>query len=228
MNPLRLTPPQWRILRYLLTYSASAARVGFRADQLGERTSTRLDDLHDLADAEYIAGREHGSAWGPAPDVVHDVTNPRKLNVHLTAPGKKAAELLHAATDALLHLRVYGPLPSDFLQAEIGVPTDVLAQLEQVGYTTTTTSGSYAAWRDGHTVHVYRAVLRVEPSDTCTGCKGRTLAGATVWLNLRTADRYCDPCARRKNRVLVPSPLVTLTKLGRRYSDPGMVEVGSL
>ncbi|MEU4225993.1 hypothetical protein AB0F17_16990 [Nonomuraea sp. NPDC026600] len=227
-NPLRLTPSQWRIMRYLGSYSASATRVGFRADQLCEHTSTEPADLGDLADSGYIAGRERGSAWEPAPDVVRDATNPKRLNVHITTQGKKAATILEAATFALLHLRVHGSLPTDFLRGELGTDNDTLARLERCAYTQTI-PGDHLAWHEGSTVRVYQAQQRIDPHWTCTSCNALPRAGATIWVDITDApiDRHCDPCARRKAKVAVPSALVTLTKLGRRYSDPYMIEVGS-
>ncbi|MEU6997197.1 hypothetical protein [Nonomuraea sp. NPDC046570] len=152
MNPLRLTPPQWRTLRYLATYSATATRVGFLTKQLCAATGATDADLTGLADLGHITGRLHGSGDAPSPGTVRSARASRKLRIHLTPAGKSAAATVDAGYRALLHL-AYGPKPAQMLQHDAGVADDTLTQLHRHGLVHTVPGGGaplLALTRTGH------------------------------------------------------------------------------
>ncbi|MGN9786619.1 hypothetical protein ACTMTF_34720 [Nonomuraea sp. ZG12] len=132
MSPLKLTPPQWRVLRYLGTYYATATRVGFLTKQLRAATGATEADLTALADLGHIVGRLHGSADAPSPSTVHTARAHRKLRIHLTPAGKSAAATIDTAYRALVHLRAYGPHPAHTLH-DAGIGDDTLTQLDRHG-----------------------------------------------------------------------------------------------
>ncbi|MFI7707590.1 hypothetical protein [Nonomuraea sp. NPDC049480] len=134
MDPLRLTPGQWRTLRYLVTYTASAARVGFRASQLRERTGVTDDELGGLADLGHVAGRLHGSTESPLPSIVITARANAKLRIHLTNAGKKAAREITPALRALEMLLVYGPMTVEDVRHDAAVSDDMLERLFRRGY----------------------------------------------------------------------------------------------
>ncbi|MFI7228387.1 hypothetical protein ACIBO5_34650 [Nonomuraea angiospora] len=134
MEALRLTPGQWRALRYLATYSASAARVGFRATQLRERTGVTDDELGGLADLGHVAGRLHGSTESPLPSIVITARTNSKLRIHLTKSGKKAAREIAPAWRVVELLRDYGPLSVEDVRHDAGVDNDPLIRLDKLGF----------------------------------------------------------------------------------------------
>ncbi|MEU6788084.1 hypothetical protein ABZ912_53590 [Nonomuraea angiospora] len=133
MDPLRLTPCQWRALRYLAVYSTSASRVGFRASQLRERTGVSDDDLGGLADLGHIAGRLHGSTESPLPSIVITARAHPKLRIHLTKSGKRAAREIAAGLRALEMLHIYGPATVEDVRFDAGVSDDTLTRLFRLG-----------------------------------------------------------------------------------------------
>jgi hypothetical protein len=133
MEALRLTPCQWRALRYLVTYSASAGRVGFRASQLRERTGVTDDELGGLADLGHVAGRLHGSTESPLPSIVITARANPKLRIHLTKAGKKEAREIAAALRALEMLLVYGPMTVEDVRHDAAVSDDTLNRLFRLG-----------------------------------------------------------------------------------------------
>ncbi|MEO3799967.1 hypothetical protein [Nonomuraea sp. B1E8] len=139
MNLLRLPSAQWRVLRYLATYSVTATRVGFRATQLRKHTGADRADLVAVADLRYITGRLHKTQQ-TYPISMQTADNPL-LRVHLTKAGKTAADRLDAPYRALRYLRAYGPLPPATLQHGAGVSPDTLTELEALGYIETTPTG---------------------------------------------------------------------------------------
>lgn len=134
MDPLRLTPGQWRALRFLHTYSASAARIGFRATQLRERTGVTDDELGVLADLGHVAGRMHGDTAPPVRSIVITGRDSPKLRVHLTKAGKQAAREIAPAIRALEILLPHAPMTVDEVQHDAGVSGDTLERLFQRGH----------------------------------------------------------------------------------------------
>ncbi|GAA4952798.1 hypothetical protein HD597_009661 [Nonomuraea thailandensis] len=134
MDPLRFTPGQWRALRYLATYSASAARVGFRASQIWERTGVTGDELVELAGLGHVAGRLHGSTTPPTPGIAITARGNPKLRIHLTKPGKKAAHEIAPAWRVVELLRDRHPLTADDVENDAGVPSDTLTRLDTLGF----------------------------------------------------------------------------------------------
>jgi hypothetical protein len=209
MNPLRLTPPQWRILRYLTIYHTSAARTGFQAGGLCERTNTEPGDLIDLANACYIAGRSHGSNKPPHPDVVHAAIRHRNLRVHLTPLGKRAGQSIEIASRALTHLRTHGPQTIDALEENAGVDNDTLTLLQDRGL--------------------------IETTPCCPECgepaqHERPAAWTPAWGDAPTwshtdGEPLCPVVGSNGYEPATPGPAdhrTALTALGRRYSDPSI------
>jgi hypothetical protein len=133
MDPLRLTPGQWRALRYLHTYSTSAGRIGFRATQLRERSGVTDEELGGLADLGHVAGRLHGDSSAPAPSIVITARANAKLRIHLTKPGKQAARRIAPALRTLEILSIYGPMTVDDVENDAGADPDTLERLFRLG-----------------------------------------------------------------------------------------------
>ncbi|WP_219509303.1 hypothetical protein [Nonomuraea ceibae] len=134
MDPLRFAPAQWRTLRYLNTYAASAARVGFRASQIWERTGVTRDELVELASLGYIAGRLHGRNTPPAPGIAITARGNPKLRIHLTKPGMKAARELAPAWRVVELLRDRHPLTADDVEHDAGAASETLTRLDKLGF----------------------------------------------------------------------------------------------
>jgi hypothetical protein len=209
MNPLRLSPPQWRILRYLATHHTSATRAGFQAGSLCERTTTEPGDLTDLANGGYIAGRLHGSNQPPHPDVVHAAARHRKLRIHLTPAGKRAGQAIEIASRVLIHLRTNGAQHIDALQEDAGVDNEALTLLQDRGL--------------------------IEATPCCPECyepaqHERPAAWTPAWGDAPTwshtdGEPLCPIVGSNGYEPATPDPndqLITLTHLGRRYSDPAI------
>lgn len=137
MNPLRLTPPQWRLLRHLNAHSATAARTGYPATKLRALTGAGTEELIALADLGHIAGRLPDASDEPSPRTVRTAAatpaTAGKLRIHLTHAGKNAARTVDTAYRALSYLRAHGPQPAADLQHDAGVDTDILTALESQG-----------------------------------------------------------------------------------------------
>ncbi|MFF4623854.1 hypothetical protein [Nonomuraea jabiensis] len=134
MDPLRFTPGQWRALRFLHTYAASAARIGFRASQVWERTGVTGDELVELASLGHVAGRLHGTSDTPAPGIAITARGNPKLRIHLTKPGKKAARELAPAWRVVELLRDRHPLTADDVENDAGVASETLTRLDKLGF----------------------------------------------------------------------------------------------
>ncbi|WP_157249709.1 hypothetical protein [Nonomuraea typhae] len=229
MNPLTLNPAQWRVLTYLAAHGTS--RAGIRADVLHDMCQAIPADLIVLADAGHIAGHMHGDNARPVPSVVITARNPRKLRIHLTRPGQRAATTLDACYRALRHLYAYGlapdrALPLASLYGEAGTHPDTLTHLQRHGHLDIT-PGPYLAWNTGGYPHLYgppRTAGRYG-CDPCLSCGNPPPQGATIWVN-SYGDLHCDPCARR-NAGQAPTALAALTSLGYRYALPSHLQVQS-
>ncbi|MGV9386080.1 hypothetical protein ACWDRB_60465 [Nonomuraea sp. NPDC003707] len=216
MNSLKLTAAEWRILRYLAAHSTTATRVGFRIRDLRQRTGANRADVVALAESHYITGRLH-TEQQPYPVLMQTADNPR-LRIHLTPAGKTAATVLQAAHLALCHLRARGPLPMAALQRDAGTSDDTVTQLERHGHIAIT-PGEYLSWQTGGFTFLYGPPSAGPAGcDPCWRCNTPPPHGARIWRNTY-GDLYCDPCARH-NAGEAPTPLLTLTSLGRRYAEP--------
>ncbi|MGW3351723.1 hypothetical protein ACWDA3_51225 [Nonomuraea rubra] len=243
MNPLQLSPAQWRALLFLGTYSGSATRAGFRIEQLCKLAPAEPADLPALAAAGYIAGRhpdparhaaltrQHVTGDEPTPAAVtaHSVKD-RKLRIYLTAAGKATADLLYGAHQVLTHLRLSGPLPLPLLLHNAAPGYDVLARLERHGLIHFT-PGEHLGWTEGFTAHVYRAreSAATKEEHPCHRCGQTPPERTTVWQHVTKPGLVCClRCIPDQAAIYgAPSELVSLTSLGRRYSDPRTVEGGA-
>ncbi|MFI6907333.1 hypothetical protein ACIBKY_39165 [Nonomuraea sp. NPDC050394] len=219
MSPLKLNPPQWRILRLLGANHASATRAGLRAPYVRDLCAATPADLNTLANLGHITGRLHGSTDTPTADLVHAASADRKLRLHLTPAGKSAAAILDTAYRALNHLNVYGAygaLPVATLHHDAGVGLDTLTQLQRHGHVHTT-PGAFLAWRSGGYTHLCGPprTTGAFDSDPCPTCGTRPTAGARIWAD-GYGETYCDRCARH-HAGASPTTLVTLTSTGASH-----------
>jgi hypothetical protein len=221
MNPLKLTPAQWRALRYLGTFGATATRAGIRFAHLCERTGADPADLVGLADLRYVTGRLHQSQ-DTYPVIMQTVGNPR-LCLSLTKTGKTAAHAVSAALRVLTHLDTAGPLPVATVQHGTGAGDDVLTDLERHGLIESA-PGDYLSWKVGGYFSIYGPPRTAGPfgCDPCWSCRTRPPDGARIWSN-SYGDLYCDPCARR-NAGGAPSALLRLTSRGQARVQPYLPE----
>ncbi|MGW3351722.1 hypothetical protein ACWDA3_51220 [Nonomuraea rubra] len=221
MNPLKLAPAQWRALRYLGTFGATATRAGIRTTHLRERTGACRADLTSLAELRLIVGRLHQTE-DSYPVLMQTVDNPR-LRLHLTRAGKHAAKTVSAALRVLTHLDTAGPLPVATVQHGTGVGDDVLTGMERHGLIESA-PGDYLSWKVGGYFSIYGPPRTAGPfgCDPCWSCRTRPPDGARIWCN-SYGDLYCDPCARR-NAGVAPSALLRLTSRGHNRVQPYLPE----
>ncbi|MEW1837496.1 hypothetical protein AB0392_06015 [Nonomuraea angiospora] len=207
MNPLKLSPPQWRVLRYLAIYSATATRVGFRAPKLRDLTGASPEDLSGLADLGHVTGRLHGTGDAPLRSIVITARAHPKLRIHLTSAGKNAAAPIDAAFRALRHLRTHAPLPVVELQDDVGVGDDTLTELEALGFIEITPICP----------ECHEPAQHDEPS-SWTPAWGRPPS----WSHLG-GEPLCPVVGASGYEPATPTPKdrqIVLTSFGRRYAEP--------
>ncbi|AQZ67252.1 unnamed protein product [[Actinomadura] parvosata subsp. kistnae] len=226
MDPLRLTPGQWRALLFLGAHSASASRAGYRVGQLCKLAPAEPADLPDLAAAGYVEGMHPDPArrgpYGNSPTL--DAVTPQmvkdgKLRLYLTASGKTAADLLYGANQVVTHLHLSGSLPVPLLQHDAGAPLDLLTRLHQRGLIQVT-PGEHLGWTEGFKAHVYRLRAAGDKEEhPCQRCGTLPARRLRIWENIaKPAERYCHGCIPDKATVYgAPAELVSLTRAGRAY-----------
>ncbi|MGW4640780.1 hypothetical protein ACWEN6_19760 [Sphaerisporangium sp. NPDC004334] len=208
MTPLRLSPPQWRVLRYLATYSATATRTGFLARRVQDITGAGDAYLTGLADLGHITGRLHGGDDQLYPIIMQTVRNPR-LRICLTSSGKSAAETIEVAYRALHHLRTHAPAPLTLttLQDDAGIGQDTLTELEARGFIEVTPICPECEEPAEHAAPT-----------SWTPAWGR----APSWSHL-DGEPLCPVVGANGYQPATPTTTdrqVTITGFGRRYTEP--------
>ncbi|MFC4529139.1 hypothetical protein [Sphaerisporangium dianthi] len=209
MTPLRLSPPQWRVLRHLATYSATAMRTGFLAKRVRDTTGADDADLTGLADLGHITGRLHGGDGPPLAITLRSHRGDPRLRIHLTPTGKSAAQAIEIAHRALRHLRAHAPAPLTLteLQHDAGVGDDTLTELEACGF-----------------IDIAPMCPECEePAERATPTSWTPAWGrAPSWSHL-DGEPLCPVVGANGYQPATPTSTdrrITLTSIGRRYAEP--------